>query len=110
MLRVLLGALLLLLCAYRTHERSQAWRSDEALWSSAVTSSPSLPRPALNLAVAFGRQTQWDKAIQWTAHAIALTKADPARYGWMHMYLCQQINRLEVLMADPPSFSLECAF
>lgn len=108
-MRVLIGVLVLVICAWRTHHRSQDWRSDEALWWSAAVSSPALPRPALNLSVVYGRQGDWEYSASWAQRAIDLFHADPVRHGWIRMYLCTQINRLEVLMPDPPSFSLECA-
>ena len=107
-MRVLIGALVLLLCAWRTHDRSQDWRSDEALWMSAAVSSPALPRPALNLSVVYGRQGDWESSAQWAHRAIDRFASDPDRYGWMRMYLCRHVTRLQVLMPEPPSFSVEC--
>ena len=109
-MRVLVGVLVLLTCAWQTHTRSQDWRSDEALWMSAVVSGPSLPRPALNLSVVYGRQGDWNQSAAWAHRAIALTNADPIRHGWMQQYLCRHVERLEVLMPEPPSFSVECVF
>ena len=108
-MRVLIGALVLGLCAWHTHTRSQDWRSDEALWTSAAISSPSLPRPALNLSVVYGRQGDWNRSASWANRAIALLNADPVRYGWIRGHLCRHVNRLEVLIPEPPSFSVECA-
>lgn len=105
-MRIYVGALLLLLCAWRTHERAQAWRSDVALWTAAVASSPEHSRPSLNLAMAYARLGQWSEASFWTFHAVEhLTPRD----AWMHPYLCDHLNRLAVLMPEPPSFSVECA-
>ena len=101
-MRVLVGVLVLCLCAWRAHDRSQDWRSDEALWRAAVTSAPAQPRPALNLAVAYARLGQWEASIEWTQRAVHLMSPT---HAWMRQYLCQQVTRLVVLAPDPPSFS-----
>jgi hypothetical protein len=105
-MRVTIGALLLLLCAWRTHERAQAWRSDVALWTSAVVSSPTRARPALNLAMAFARLGRWADAEHWTRHT--LQRMTP-RDVWMQPYLCNHLNRLAVLSPQEPSWSGVCA-
>lgn len=107
MTRVLLGALVLGLCAWRTTDRAQDWRSDEALWASAVVSAPALPRPALNLAVAVGRLGRWEESVAWTVRADALMR-DPRR-RWMQPYLCRHLERLAVFVDTLPAFSVECA-
>lgn len=106
-MRVLVGALVLVLCAWRTHDRAMDWRSDEALWSAAVVSAPDLPRPALSLGMAYARLGHWEQSAAWTGRAADLAH-DP-RHAWILPPLCLQINRLLVLMPDPPSFSVECA-
>lgn len=100
---------MLSLCAWRTGERAQDWRSDEALWLSAARSSPTLPRPVLNLAVVYGRRSQWDADAFWTHRAVALVNADLVRHHWMRRFLCIHVSKLHVLMPEPPSFSVECA-
>ena len=103
--RVLIGVLVLGLCAWRTTTRAQDWRSDEALWSSAQASAPTLPRPALNLAVAYGRMGRWEESVIWTHAAIDRLPRQP----WVRPHICRHVNRLMVILPDPPSFSLRCA-
>lgn len=38
------------------------WQSDVSLWSDAVTVTPTLPRPAVNLAGAYLREQRWREA------------------------------------------------
>lgn len=66
------------LCAYQTFARLEDWRSDEALWTSAVAVAPAAPRPALNLAVALERRSAHDAAARWarTAADLALVRGD----------------------------------
>ena len=71
-MRVLVVALLLGLCACRTHVQLETWRSDEALWRAAVAISPDRPRPALNLAVALERRGAISEACRWISRASAL--------------------------------------
>ena len=66
---MLIGALILWLCAWRTHDRLEDWRSDEALWRSAVQTSPTLARPMVNLAGALARQGHYEEAWQWVQRA-----------------------------------------
>lgn len=108
-MRVLIGVLVLLTCAWRTHARSQDWRSDEALWRSAAVSSPTLPRPAMNLSEAYGRQGDWEQSAAWAERAIDLMHADLRRHEWIRVYLCRHVKWIEVRMPEPPSFSVECA-
>lgn len=85
-MRVLIGVLVLILCAWRTAERAKCWRSDQALWAAAVTSSPSLPRPALNLAAAYTRISEWEAALLWTlkANELGADQAEvSALVGWI---------------------------
>ena len=71
-MRVIVVALLLGLCAWRTHAQLETWRSDETLWRAAVAVSPDLPRPALNLAVALERRGAIPEARRWISRATAL--------------------------------------
>ena len=105
-MRVLVGVLVLLTCAWQTHTRSQDWRSDEALWQSAVREAPSRVRPALNLARVYLRQGEWDQATVWLLRA--QDNFSP-RDAWTRPHLCLHIARLMVMAPEPPSFSLECA-
>lgn len=105
-MRVLIGALVVAVCAWRTHARAQDWRSDEAIWQSATRSTPTRARPALNLAVIYARQGRWTEAEAWTVRAVHLMTPHDA---WLSPYLCRHIGRIAALAPDPPSFSVECA-
>lgn len=107
-LRLALVAVGLGLSVWATHARAQDWRSDEALWRAAVTTTPEQPRPALNLAKALGRLGRLPEDAQWTARAAALVVADPVRHGWIRPSLCLHIARLAVLMPEPPTFPVTC--
>lgn len=102
-MRVLIGVLLLGLCARGSAQRLEAWRSDQALWDAAARTAPMLPRPALNLGHAYGQQGQWPEAIAWTERAILLTGGRPPL--WLRGPLCHQVRWLSVF-SDPPDWSL----
>lgn len=68
--------LLALLCGL-TVTQQRVWRSNLTLWSSAVRVSPSLARPAINLAMASRVAGQPEQAAQWLMVAGPLTAHDP---------------------------------
>ena len=104
-MRVLVGALLLSLCAFATQNRLTEWRSDEALFTAAVRVAPRLPRPALNLGAAFSQQGRWDDAIAWTERAQTLSERHPT--GLAQQPLIQRQRQFLYVMAcaDPGSRS-----
>lgn len=59
---MLIAALILGLCVWRTHDRLKDWRSDAALWRAAVQTAPQLSRPMVNLAGALTRQGHYAEA------------------------------------------------
>lgn len=63
---VVLGLVLLSLV---TMARLPAWRDDVALWSETVRSSPRLPRPALNLGMAYLKRGEHQAAAIWLVRA-----------------------------------------
>lgn len=105
-MRVLVAALLLGLCAWRTHARLEAWRSDEALWTAAVAVSPDLPRPALNLAAAQARASRIVAAVTHAETALRLAEArqdtEAARRA---VGLLTWIDVLHTPLCDPPGRS-----
>ena len=78
-MRGLVGALLLCACVGATHTRSRAWRSNEALFLSAVRVAPDLPRPALNYGVALLRAGRVEDGLGWTIRAAELADAQQDR-------------------------------
>lgn len=74
-MRVLVGALVLLACAGQTHTRLKDWRSDQALFTSAVAVTPTAPRPWLNLASAYIRQGQRAEGLRTTLMAARLAES-----------------------------------
>lgn len=76
-MRVPIAALLLLVCAYGSTHRLQAWRSDRALWTAAVTTTPQLPEAALRLGAAHIQVGRWEDAATWTLRAAQLTAERP---------------------------------
>lgn len=74
------GAVILLLGAVLggfTASQHRVWRSNLTLWSSAVSVSPSLARPAINLAVAYRKAGSPAIASEWLITAGPLTRTDP---------------------------------
>lgn len=105
-MRVLIGACLLGLCAWRTYQRSLDWRTDEELWRAATATTPQRVRPAANLARALTRVGRWREAATWIEHAsINLTPQD----AWIRPYLCREIDTLTAFDDTLPPFSLRCA-
>ena len=51
-LPLLVALVVLLACAWRTHQQLEVWQSDLTLWAHAATIAPAKPRPALNYGVA----------------------------------------------------------
>lgn len=102
-MRALVAALLLGLCAWRSHVRLEAWRSDEALWTAAVAVSPDLPRPSLNLAVAQMRASRIDAAVIHAESALRLAQVrgdvEAARRA---VGLLIWIDVLHIPLCDPP--------
>ena len=109
-MRVLIGALLLGCCVWQTHQRAQAWRSDEALFAAAVRVAPALPRPALNYGVALVKRGAVDEGLTWTLRAAALADAqhDPRRKAEAITHL-QWINVVAGLPCYLPPSPSWCA-
>lgn len=105
-MRVLIGALVLCVCAWGTHRRAQDWRSDEALWLSAARTHPFAARPALQLARVYVRLGRWADAETWTARTVANLRP---RDAWFLDDLCRHIETLTVFAPAAPSFAVECA-
>lgn len=76
-MRVLIGALLLWVCASGSAHRLTAWRSDQALLTAAVQTTPRYPHAALLLGAAYVRLGQWDAAAAWTIRAALLSEGRP---------------------------------
>lgn len=83
-MRVLIGALLLILCVWATHHRAQVWRADEALWTAARRTSPALARPALNLGVVYLTQSRWTDATDALLQAAQLSTQPGAPLDLRH--------------------------
>lgn len=86
MLCALLGGL--------TLSQQRVWRSNLTLWSHAVRVSPTLARPAINLAVAYRKTGARDQAAQWLMTAGPLTRGD-AREREYRRLIAVEIGRLE---------------
>lgn len=106
-----IGALVLVCCAWSTAQRAQDWRSDVDLWTAAARSSPSLPRPALNTAMAYARIGAWPFARLWMQRAVQLVAAErkPEQRQWITFYLCRALTRFAVFDPAPVSYSVSCA-
>lgn len=100
-MRVLIGALILLVCAWRTQDRLEDWRSDRALFTAAVAVTPDWPRPHLNLGYALGRVGEADAAFQATVRAVQL--AHSQGNTWIQERAARQFVWLDVLygVCDP---------
>lgn len=113
MRRVLIGLLVLGLCAWRTHERAQDWRSDQALWSAAVRTAPTLPRPRANLGAALLRTGRFAEASEAVRQAARL--ADQPAHARMRReirrHLWSQLQWIDGAwpVCDQPAFSALCA-
>ena len=69
LLCAVLGGLTVLQC--------RVWQSNLTLWTHAVSVSPSLARPAINLAVAYRITGRPGHAVRWLLIAGPLTEIDP---------------------------------
>ena len=103
-MRVLLGVLVLLLCAFLAHRRSQDWRSDEALWRAATVTAPTLTRPALNLAIALSRTGNDAEAMAWTQRAMRLTEINQSDPSLM----CRHLRYLFIMHDTAPPWPSFC--
>lgn len=83
----------LLVCL--TVRQQAVWVDDVALWRQAVVVAPHSPRAALNLAMAYRKSGQIEKAVTWLIRSAALIEAsaDGARY---RPYLSAQIVGMEI--------------
>ena len=78
MSRSILLALLLGLCAWRTHHRAEQWRDEVALWTAARRTTPTLPRPAVNLGLAYSQMGRWEDATTHLVDALKIVAvSDP---------------------------------
>lgn len=98
-MRVLIGALLVGLCAWQTHARAFAWRTDQALWTSATVTAPTLPRPWINLAVWEIHTGAWPAAVQHLDRGWALAQR-PARAPLRAV--TRQYARMALIWLDGP--------
>lgn len=110
-MRLVIGALVLGLCAWQTGTRAQDWRTDPALWTAAAHTSPTVARAALNAAVAYSRVGQWDEGRAWLMRAIvrADLERDPIRRAWIQRHLCRAVRHFQVLDPVEVSYSVSCA-
>ena len=105
MIRALVGALVLGICAWVTQGRAQVWRSNEALWTAAVAVTPTKPRPLVNLAAAYARQGRAEEADRWLHRALTtrrLTLAETTAAERLHTYLCVTADRCCASLSLPP--------
>lgn len=111
-MRVLIGALLLSLCAWHTHHRAQAWRADAALWQAARQTSPALARPAFNLGVVYLRQSQWSQATELFLHAAQVSAQPTAPLNLRHEagLGLSFIDTVAAPICDQPSVSPWCVW
>ena len=58
-----LAVLLFLALAVVTYRRSLVWQSENALWTDAVSSSPEMPRPHLNLGLEYEKAGDLQRAL-----------------------------------------------
>src|SRR5690349_7863543 len=76
-MRVLIGVLILASAVARSAARLEDWRSDQALFQSAVEWTPQFPEPGLALGAVHLRHGQgWD-AYAWTIRAAIVSEARP---------------------------------
>jgi len=108
-MRVLIGVLVLSACAWRTHDRVQDWRSDEALFAAAVAVTPDWPRPRLNYGYALGRAGRPDPAFTQTV--TALDQASRRGDLWLMERARRQLAWLDVLygVCEPQAARLYCS-
>lgn len=111
-MRVVVGALLLILCAWNTHHRAQAWRTDAALWTAARRTAPALARPAFNLGVVYLKQAQWTTATHLflsaaELSAVPLAPRDLRQQAGMGLSL---IDAMGEPVCDRPSISRWCVW
>lgn len=87
---ILVGLLACLTVRQQAH-----WADDVALWRRAAVVAPSSPRAALNLAMAYRKSGQIEKAVTWLIRSAALIEAsaDGDRY---RPYLRAQIVGMEI--------------
>ena len=86
------------------------FRDNHALWSHAVTVTPNMARPALNLAVAYRQRGQFEQAASWLIIAGPLTERDP-RGAEYRRHIARELNYLEItgyLVCDLPSAQPYC--
>lgn len=68
-MRVGVGLIVLGILAGGSARAIPAFQSDLALWERAVVASPSLPRPALNVATAYRKAGRTREALIWLVRA-----------------------------------------
>jgi hypothetical protein len=76
-MRVLIGALVLAVCASASAHRLEAWRSNRALWTAAVITTPQSPEAALRMGALHLQYGEWEAAATWTFRAVQLWEARP---------------------------------
>ena len=86
------------------------FRNNLALWSHAVTVTPELARPAINLAVAYRQRGEFEIAAQWLVMAGELT-SDDQRGAEYRRVIARELNYLEIIgyrVCDQPTAQPYC--
>ena len=80
--------------------RNSVWQTEVKLWQDAATNAPDLVRPHLNLAVAFQREGQDERAVLEYRKALAIQPGVPFAYSNMAMIYFKQgrIGEADLLM------------
>ena len=102
--------LLLAVLAALTAVQHRVWRSNLTLWSHAVQVSPSLARPAINLAVASRNAGDLVEAAYWLTVAGPRTAHDPRGAEYRHI-IAREFAILELFgtyVCDRPSARPYC--
>jgi tetratricopeptide (TPR) repeat protein len=63
---------IILILSVETYRRNSLWRNDLSLWQDTVEKSPHKVRPRVNLATAYIKVEEYDKALSELAHAMSL--------------------------------------
>jgi 4-hydroxyphenylpyruvate dioxygenase-like putative hemolysin len=112
-MRVVVGLLVLAVCAVATQRDLRRWASDDALWTQAAETVDT-PRAAVNLAVAALRRGDMETALLWDEDA----RARAARHPFVAVLVTLQVQRhLAWILAidhasnvcDRPSWASWCA-